>query len=94
MPFAITALDKPDGLETRMANRPAHLAHLEAHRDHVVLAGPFLGEDGSPVGSLLVVDYDDRADAERFVADDPYSKADLFQSVTIRPMRVTVTKAS
>ena len=30
---------------------------------------------------------DNRAAAEAFVADDPYAKAGLFESVTIRPWR-------
>jgi uncharacterized protein YciI len=54
----------------------------------LLVAGPLLGEDGtSMIGSLLVVEFPDRAAVDRFVAADPYSKAGLFQSVSIRPFR-------
>jgi uncharacterized protein len=33
------------------------------------------------------VDYPNRAEVDRFLAEDPYGKAGLFQSVTVRPFR-------
>ncbi len=85
MPFVLECLDKPGSLDLRLANRPAHLAYVEAQAGRVLLAGPFLGDDGKPVGSLLVMDFATREEAERFAAEDPYAKAGLFASVTIRP---------
>jgi uncharacterized protein YciI len=88
MQFAIYCLDKDGHSQTRLDNRPAHVEHLKAHNDHLLLAGPLLGDDGtSMIGSLLVVDLPDRAAVDRFLAADPYSKAGLFQSVSIRPFR-------
>lgn len=86
MLFAITCLDRrPEGLERRKAARPDHLAHVRALADKVLLAGPMTDDDGTPVGSLLVMDFPDRAAAEAFAEADPYAKADVFESVTIRP---------
>lgn len=88
MQFAIYCLDKEGHTQTRLDNRPAHVEHLKAHNDHLLLAGPLLSEDGnSMIGSLLVVDFPDRAAADRFAAADPYAKAGLFQSVTVKPFR-------
>jgi len=88
MQFAIYCLDKEGHGQTRLDNRPTHVEHLKAHNDHLLLAGPLLSEDGSSmIGSLLVVDFPDRAAAERFAAADPYAKAGLFQSVTVKPFR-------
>ena len=39
------------------------------------------------IGSLLLMEFPSRADAERFSAGDPYRKAGLFQSVAITPWR-------
>ena len=88
MPFILECLDKPGSLELRLANRPAHLAYLETCLARVIMAGPILADDGAtPVGSLLVMDFATRAEAEAFAADDPYAKAGLFASTTIRPFR-------
>ncbi len=54
----------------------------------MLLAGPFLSEDGErPVGSLLIMEYDDLDQARAFAEGDPYARAGLFESVTIRPFR-------
>ena len=87
MLFAIVALDKPDSLAVRTTTRPDHVAHLEAHKAHLVEAGPLLDEAGNPCGSALVVELPDRAAAEAFMAADPYSQAGLFESVTVRGYR-------
>jgi hypothetical protein len=84
----IHCLDKPGSAALRTANRPAHLAHLEAHAPHIIAAGPLLSEDGqSMIGSLLLMEFPDRAAVEKFAAEDPYAKAGLFGSTTIAPWR-------
>ncbi len=88
MQFAIVCLDKPDHGHLHAENRPAHIDSPNANLEHVLLAGPFLSEDGErPVGSLLIVEYDDRSQARAFAAGDPCARAGLFESVTIRPFR-------
>lgn len=88
MAFMIYCLDKPDHGETRAANRSAHLAYLDGFSKQLLIAGPLLSEDGnSMIGSLLLMDFGSRAEAESFASGDPYRKAGLFQSVTITPWR-------
>jgi uncharacterized protein YciI len=87
MIFAISCTDKPDSLELRMATRPTHLAYLQEHMAHFVLVGPVLDGEGKPCGSLLVVEAADQAAAEAFAAGDPYARAGLFETVTVRPFR-------
>lgn len=84
MLFALIADDRPGALELRKSTRPAHLDYL---RDSgvVVEAGALLDEEGSPAGSLVILDVPDRATAEAWAAADPYAKAGLFAAVTIRP---------
>ena len=45
---------------------------------------------GETCGSLLIVEAADRAEAERITANDPYAKAGLFESTTIRSYRVGI----
>ncbi|MFY8092126.1 MAG: YciI family protein [Niveispirillum sp.] len=88
MLFAITCIDKPNSLDLRMANRPTHLDYLNSFLSKITIAGPLLDDAGEkPVGSLLVMEFADRNAAESFAAGDPYAKAGLFQSVSIRPYR-------
>jgi len=92
--FAITCLDKADAGGTRAEHRPAHLDYLRANQGKILTAGPLLGDDGArPVGSLLILDFADRAEAEAFTKNDPYAKAGLFESVTIRPWRKVFPEA-
>lgn len=81
--FAIHCIDKPDSAELRAANRPAHLAHVTALGDAVLVAGPLLRPDGRPMGSLLIIDFDDRDAAVAFATADPYHQAGLFESRSV-----------
>ncbi len=88
MRIALIAIDKPNALQTRLDNREAHLAYV-ADTGVVELAGPFL--DGENMtGSLLILSVDNMADAEKWAANDPYAKAGLFDSVTLREWKKVV----
>lgn len=82
MLIAVICTDKPGALETRKANRDAHLAYIQ-DTGVVAQAGPFLDADGMMCGSLLVLDVDDVAAAQAWADGDPYAKADLFADVRI-----------
>jgi uncharacterized protein YciI len=93
MQFAVYCLDKPDHAQVRADNRNAHIEHLNRHADRLILAGPLLSDDEQGMlGSLLVLDVADRAALDRFLAEDPYAKASLFQSVAVKPFRKTFPK--
>ncbi|MCB1420125.1 MAG: hypothetical protein KDJ74_14445 [Notoacmeibacter sp.] len=87
MLYALLCNDKPGHLQVRLDTRATHLEWLTSLKDKGVVkfAGPFLGADGKPNGSLVVIAADDSGSAEAIAAEDPYAKAGLFESVTIRP---------
>ncbi|PIB94337.1 YciI family protein [Caulobacter sp. FWC2] len=87
--FVVYCKDKPGALETRMATRPTHLDYLNG-AGLVKAAGPLLDDAGSPIGSMLIVEAEDRAAAQTFVDNDPYTLAGLFESVEIQGWRVGV----
>ena len=94
MHYVITCTDKAGSGDIRAANRSAHLAYLESFGDKVFAAGPTLSDDGSAMtGRVLIVEFDDGEAAKRFTADDPYAKAGLFETVTIRPWRKVLPKS-
>ncbi len=82
MLYALMAWDKDGAVDVRMANRPDHLAYLES-TGVVRQAGPFLGADGQPCGSLIVLEVDTMDAANAWAENDPYAKAGLFREVNI-----------
>jgi len=80
--FALMAWDRDGALPVRMDNRTDHLAYLES-TGVVQKAGPFLGADGQPCGSLIVLDVEDMAAAQAWADNDPYARSDLFRDVQI-----------
>jgi len=88
MLFAIYCRDKKDHSQVRLDNRPAHVEYLKQFAGQHVCTGPLLAEDGQGmIGSLLVMEFADRAAAEDFAKNDPYARAGLFDSVAITPFR-------
>ena len=81
MLFALICKDKPGHLDTRKANRDAHLAYAK-DSGAVKFGGPLI-EDGNMVGSLCILDVEDRAAAEAWAANDPYAQAGLFDSTEL-----------
>jgi len=91
--YSIVCTDAPNTLEQRLAARPQHLARLQALQaeGRLVLAGP------NPVdhadlsqgftGSLLVLDFPDRASVDAWLADEPYAQAGVYASVVVSPFR-------
>jgi uncharacterized protein len=87
MLFIIHAMDRPDALARRLAAYPAHkvfLGDCERHGVTMVMSGPLVADDGETMrGSFLLVDAADRATVERFNAADPFTAAEVWQTVSI-----------
>ncbi|MBI3128911.1 MAG: hypothetical protein HYZ11_15000 [Candidatus Tectomicrobia bacterium] len=73
MMFSIKIYDKPGSQALRDAHRKAHLDYLKSFDEKTLFAGPFLAEDNATeLGSMRLLDFPDRAAAERHVAEEPY----------------------
>ncbi|WP_170570820.1 YciI family protein [Ruegeria atlantica] len=81
MLIALIAKDKDGALQTRKDNRADHLAYIE-ETGVVSQAGPLMNGDDM-IGSLVILDVEDMAAAQRWADNDPYAKAGLFQSVDL-----------
>lgn len=89
MLYALICRDKPGHLETRKANRDAHLAYIE-ETGVVAQAGPFLDEAGEMCGSLVILDVDTLDAAKTWAENDPYAQAGLFKNVTVQAWKKVV----
>lgn len=93
--YLILGRDAPASLPARMAARPAHLERLRVMHDagRVLLAGPLPAldtDDPGPagfVGSLMVLEFADLAEARAWVDADPYLAAGVFSSVEVLPFK-------
>jgi len=84
MLFAFILIDKPDHGELRQRVRPVHKDYLAAMAAHMAFAGPLTHDDGKTMlGSLLVIDFPSRDAAHAWLAEEPFTKAGLYASITI-----------
>jgi len=84
MLFTFILIDKPDSAALRTSARPTHKAYLAAVADSIAFAGPFVHDDGSTMlGSLLVIDFPSRDAAHAWMAEEPFTKAGLYGSVSV-----------
>jgi uncharacterized protein len=87
MLFVVHAIDKANILPTRAKYYRAHRMHLddaETHDVDVVTAGTLVADDGeTPVGSVFVIDAQNRAAVDSFVRSDPYYVNSVWDTVQI-----------
>jgi uncharacterized protein YciI len=73
MHFAILIYDEPDSAALRDQFRQAHLDYLKEFDAQTLFAGPFTTDDeAADLGSLRLIEFPDRAAADRHVDDEPY----------------------
>ena len=88
MPYLIVTYDKPDYGRLRQQTRPEHLTFLESNKAKLLACGAKLDDLGaSASGGIYILDTEDRQEAESFIADDPFTKAGLFERVEISRWR-------
>ena len=79
MLFAFHLTDRADAGALRQHVRPEHKAYLAQVAEHIAFAGPLLADDGQTMrGSLLVIDFADRAAALAWLAQEPFTRAGLY----------------
>lgn len=87
MLYVLYCLDRPNASDLRQAHRPDHIEWAGKH-PNIRMAGPLLGDDEQTmIGSLFVIEADNREAAASMNADDPYTRAGLFERVEIHPFR-------
>lgn len=93
MLYVLIGEDVPDSLEKRKAARPEHLKRLEELRNEgrLILVGPMPAIDSPDpgpagfAGSLVVAEFASLADAQTWLADDPYARQGVFARTSVRP---------
>lgn len=95
MLYAIISEDIENSLEKRLTVRPAHLERVQklADEGRLVLAGPHPAIDSEDpgtngfTGSLIIAEFNSLNSAQEWANEDPYIKAGVYQSVTVKPFK-------
>ena len=86
MHYVIHCLDHPGAVEKRLANYEAHKAYLASASMKMLISGPLLADDEKTmIGSCFLVEAGSLAEVEAFNRGDPFAKADIWGTVSIRP---------
>jgi uncharacterized protein YciI len=86
--FIFYSLDDRNKLAIRTALLSVHREYLAQYADKIAFAGPLFDKDGETIaGSLLALDFQSLDEAQQFIKEEPYSKAGLYASITIKEFR-------
>lgn len=95
MLYAILSVDVTDSLSKRQSVRPAHLQRLQELQDQgrLIIAGPHPAVDSNTpgdagfTGSLVIAEFSDLAEAQKWADIDPYVAAGVYANVTVKPFK-------
>jgi uncharacterized protein YciI len=83
--WAIYCWDKSGVADKRRALLAEQKAYVKSFGERVIGYGHFLSDDGrDTLGTSFFIQLDDRAAVEKFVADEPMSKAGVYSKVEIQ----------
>jgi hypothetical protein len=92
--FLVTLYDGTDA-EAPARRQATRQTHLDALPENVAsgrlfFGGPILDAAQKPIGSFLLVECRDRAELDAIIANDPYSKGNVWQKVEVQSVRFVV----
>ena len=90
MQFIITAYDGADMLGKRLAVRARHLENMSKVNGKVICAGGLLDNEGKMKGSVLIMEFADRAGLDAYLASEPYIAEHVWEKVTVEGMNVVI----
>lgn len=92
MQFLVIGYDGTDeeALERRMKARPGHVALGDKMRDagEMLMGAAILDENNKMIGSVLICDFESRADLDNWLEHEPYVVGDVWRDIEVKPCRV------
>ena len=92
MPHFLVEYRELGNAAEREAKRGDHIAYRKGLGAAMALAGPLLGDKGEPVGSVVILEAADQAEAEAMAGRDPYVAAGVLALVSTRAYRIAAMK--
>ena len=92
MQFMILAYDGTDegAPQRRLTVREEHLkGAMRMYEDgSLIKGGAILDDGGKMVGSIAMVDFENREALDAWLQSDPYVTGDVWQDITVKPIRL------
>ncbi len=88
--FVIKAYDGEGKLDKRMEVRPRHIEGMEKMKEHILCAGGMLDDDGKMIGSLLVIEFENREQLDEYLAHEPYVVEHVWERIEVERMNVVI----
>ena len=94
MRYALLCTIDPGKLDLFATLRAEHYRYLITHRESIVFGGPArVAVGGRPETMIIVVEAPSLADAEQFIAEEPYNRHGGFSHVAVRPWSQVLPEA-
>ena len=90
MQFVIKAYDGEGMLEKRMEVRSRHLEGMSRLGKHIICAGGLLDDEGKMKGSVLILDFPERAALDDYIANEPYVVEKVWEKIEVEVMNVVL----
>lgn len=90
MEFFCYHRDRPNSATLRGELLEAHWSYMDRYSDGMIARGPTFTDDGTPTGSVHILDLPDPAAARRFAFDEPNYQAGAYRDVLLRRWRNTL----
>lgn len=91
MRYIVHAYDFTDeqAQERRLAARPQHFERARQLKEegHFVLGGALLSSQGTMMGSLLLVEFDNENDLQLWLDTEPYVVGRVWEKIDVKPFR-------
>ena len=84
MEFFCYHRDRPGSVALRNDLLEEHWSYMDRYAKEMIARGPTLADDGTPTGSVHIVDLPDPAAARAFAFDEPNYQAGVYRDVLLR----------
>lgn len=90
MQVLIKAYDGEGLLERRMEVRPRHLENMGKVNGKVICAGGLLDDEGKMKGSVMIMEFTDKAALDVYLSSEPYIIEHVWEKIEVEPMNVVI----
>jgi len=90
MQYLVIAYDKKDALNRRLETRETHIQNVRKlmTEGKIINAGALINDDGNMIGSTLFIDFDTKEEIDKWLANEPYIKNDVWDMSNFKMISV------